>query len=388
MTRWSILTCAIFALPACDALFQINTVKADDANGDGGTRDSGSGTPDAADCTLVGKNGGSPAAPRGMLQVCVPNALDSTHELGETLETDADCDDVGSGSVCIRWLPDNSEIGTVIVTGSRPLVLASRTSIAIAGRLDVQNAGQSGSNCSLTFGQSSPAGGGGGGGGGFQKAGGPGGDGAPSTGGERGAGQVQPTSLEFACPGGAGGEGSTSSGVASGGAEGGVVYLVAGAQISVKDTGLIDVSGFGGGAGGEAGAMGGGSGGGGGGGGGAGGLIVFDAPAITTSPNGGMIVANGGGGGGGGGASPGLAGTRSSGLTTQAGIGGNGANGAGSGGNGGDGTHDGAGGGAATNGGGGGGGGGGAGGWILYYSQQAYPAALGAHTSPPARPGT
>ncbi len=383
MTRWSILTCAILALPACDALFQINTVKADDASGDGGTRDSGSGLSDAADCTLVGKYGGTDAAPAGMFSVCIADAEVPAMNPAVLVNTATDCTRTmmspGGTDVCVVVVPDDAVIAQLIVTGPRPLLIASRVAIALSGRLDLY---ASATPCASGDGAASASGGMGGAGGSFHNLGGLGGANlANAMGGMPGPGVVLPADLEFGCAGGAGGPISAAAGAsfAHGGAAGGALYLIAGQRIKLLDTAVINVSGLGGEAGPSPGTIG--AVGGGGGGGGTGGMIVLDTPLLAAVGSGPLLLANGGGGGAGGGsvAVVSTGGSRS--VSLQPGTGGTAsASGhGGDGGAGGDGTMGGAGSpAAAANA--GGGGGGGAAGWIYYYTRQVLPAV---NSSPP-----
>jgi hypothetical protein len=185
---------------------------------------------------------------------------------------------------------------TLEVTGDKPLVIASSSTIVIAGVLNAASRGGTGGPPSTGPGANGPdctAGldstgnsDGGGGGGALGAAGGPGGSGSNGNGGD--AGQVigLQAYLRGGCPGGRGGQ------QAGGkpGAGGGAIELVA--RDSVTVTGSINA----GGGGGEGGARSQTSGGGGGG--GSGGMIRFDSPAVSFAGSA-FIAANGGGGGGG-----------------------------------------------------------------------------------------
>ena len=189
-------------------------------------------------------------------------------------------------------LPDNAILN---VTGDKPLVIASDSTIDLRGTLDVsgQVAGQlirgPGANndqCSRELDGSSDGDGGGGGGGGFAAGGGPGGAGNDSDGGVPGNLVTLPKFIRGGCPGGAGGKSSGG----RGGDGGGAIELAARDAISVS--GNINAGGAGGGGGGVLQA------GGGGGGGGSGGMVSLDAQRVTVAASA-KIAANGGGGGGG-----------------------------------------------------------------------------------------
>lgn len=183
---------------------------------------------------------------------------------------------------------------TLRVTGSKPLIIASWSTLVIDGTIDASSnttelgAGANPADCSThapVAGQAENDGGGGGGGGSMIAAGGRGGNGDDnSVGGAGGAALATPPLLLGGCPGAAGGNGRQPAG--AGGAGGGAVALTALESITV--TGNINAGGAGGlGAAGENG---------GGGGGGSGGMIALESAAVSVS---GTIAANGGGGGGG-----------------------------------------------------------------------------------------
>ncbi len=185
-------------------------------------------------------------------------------------------------------------VGTVRVTGAKPLVLAAMTTISVTVQLDASSigvdvgGGANGAGCTVTTGQAQISGGGGGGGGGFGAVGAAGGRGA--NGGNPGlaGAPIAVTQIRGGCPGGKGGDGENGSGGRVG-ASGGALALLAGTSIQIA--GGVYASGAGGGGGspasGNRGA---------GGGGGSGGLIVLEAPTINVV---GTVTANGGGGGGG-----------------------------------------------------------------------------------------
>jgi hypothetical protein len=212
---------------------------------------------------------------------------------------------------------------TLDVIGGKPLVIASRSTIAIDGTLDagshlgvidanahladsVQIGAGANQLCTANAGHdggAAPAtgGSGGGGGGGLH---GTGGGGAPGGNASAAAGAGGPavtptvsvTALHGGCPGGTSGIAgaiattpATPASRALGGAGGGAIRLAA--QASITITGAVVASGAGGAGAPAKSACGGG-------GGGAGGFIALDAPRVAVS---GSVIANGGGGGGGGG---------------------------------------------------------------------------------------
>lgn len=209
---------------------------------------------------------------------------------------------------------------TLRVTGSRPLIIASRSTIAIAGTISINGIRAStaaGSNpaslCTVTAptaGISGAGGAGGGGGGGFQSPGGAGGAGdsdtGPRAGGASGAAVTVPTIVRGGCGGALGGSGG--GGSASPGAGGGAIQLTAKSAITIA--GSINAGGGGGNPGISVD--------GGGAGGGAGGYIGLEAPTVTIT---GGIAANGGGGGEGNNASVVIAGADGA-VSTSAALGG------------------------------------------------------------------
>jgi hypothetical protein len=202
--------------------------------------------------------------------------------------------------LCVIEAIDITVSETVIVTGARPLVLLAANNVEIANALDASSrrtlrvgAGAQ-TSCRGGNGMDGGQAGGGGAGGTFGYPGGPGGTGQsgtslPATGGMP-TSVVPQTAVYGGCEAGKGGMYfASTSARAAGGAGGGAVYVIAGAQIHIATTGSINASG----AGGEGAAkMNGG------GGGGSGGLIALDAPLIVVE---GSLYARGGAGGGGGG---------------------------------------------------------------------------------------
>jgi len=220
---------------------------------------------------------------------------------------------------------------TVAVTGRRPLILFSTSTITIAGVLDVAShrasptskagPGADAAQCSTTVtdptvGASNN--GGGGRGGTFGGTGGSGGSGAQAgQGGIAAPLGTQVLTLQGGCPGSAGA--GTDAGVLGHG--GGAVMLIAMQSIALRGT--INASGA---------AGGGGKNSAGGGGGGSGGMIVLDAATVELA---GPCFANGGGGGEGGDlSSTGNAGNEST-MPAEVALGGDGANRGGKGGDGG-----------------------------------------------------
>lgn len=202
------------------------------------------------------------------------------------------------------------------VTGSRPLLIVSWSSIVIDGTLDagshlgitdaaahiaqtVQFGAGANQGCLTGAGRdgsdASTGGSGGGGGGGLQGVGGAGGGGDPGASGGGGGMAVAITAVHGGCPGGASGAAgaiatfpAAPGSRALGGAGGGAIRLVA--RDSIDVSGAISANGAGGAGAPTSSACGGG-------GGGAGGYIGFEAPVVTLR---GSVTANGGGGGGGG----------------------------------------------------------------------------------------
>jgi hypothetical protein len=235
----------------------------------------------------------------GVVQICPNAAPTGTVTLSGTLDT-------GSAAACKPYTVPPGQLaldacvitaqsitvtGTLVVSGSRPLVLlASDTLRVSAGSLiDVSStrspshtgAGGNASQCDPSGAGTTGVDSGGGAGGSFADAGGDGGDSSSSVaGGTAGAKASAIDVLRGGCPGASGG-GAVGGG---GGSGGGAIALLAGTSITL--TGSINASGAGGN--GAAGTNAGG------GGGGSGGMIVLDAPLLTGA---GTLIANGGGGG-------------------------------------------------------------------------------------------
>ncbi len=368
MLRALSLLCLL--LPACDAVFRLDHLSAD-ARGSISVDSSSTGI-DAyvPPCVgkMMGKNGGTTTAPKGMFSTCVPDG-EADVQLTGALDTSTSCDVTTESNgipVCVKY-GGTIKLSALTVTGTRALVIATQGTITIAGTIDVRNRGSGNAGCTNTPGTPDPNGGSGGAGGGFATLGGHGGA-SGKAGGIAGGPQNTPTELRFGCAGkDGGGDAQVAGGI--GGPSGGTIYLIAN-DIDIMPTGGIDASGEGG-VGGQLPTTGGG---GGGGGGGSGGLIGFDAVIIkTTAGATGAFSANGGGGGGG---NNNIAGTGARTLTTSTAgpAGGMGGANSGNGGAGGAGAVEGSAGGdkAATVHGTGGGGGGGTG-WFVIYARTNFP---------------
>jgi hypothetical protein len=192
-----------------------------------------------------------------------------------------------------------SNVSRLRVVGSRPLLVASWSTIEVNGTIDVSStptgsgAGADTGACNDPQpGGQNDGGGGGGGGGGFRGKGGEGGDGSSSgnnEGGTEGAGVPTPGTVRGGCPGASGGQGNAGNGSGAGGAGGGALQLTARTSIDIE--GRLHAGGSGGG--GANGSLGSRAGGGGG---GSGGLLDLEAPAISFGSNA-IVAANGGGGG-------------------------------------------------------------------------------------------
>ncbi|HEY5938291.1 MAG TPA: hypothetical protein VIU61_26750 [Kofleriaceae bacterium] len=191
---------------------------------------------------------------------------------------------------------------TLRVVGAKPLIIASWSTISVAGTIDASStatklgAGANPAACAshaATAGGNDTAGAGGGGGAGMRGAGGKGGGGdGDNNGGPAGAAvTMTPSMLAGGCAGARGGTGNANGG--AGGNGGGAIQLTALESITID--GSIHVGGAGGGGGtGDNG---------GGGGGGSGGMIGLESASITLGTTS-MLAANGGGGGGGAGDVP------------------------------------------------------------------------------------
>jgi len=252
-----------------------------------------------------------PGCTPGFFDLCVQApATDPFTVTGiESFDTDLDprCrtfDQATGPDVCLVMATSVDITGTLQVSGTRPLALASSAQLSISGELDVSSrrGGRTGpgaddGSCTMTRLPEPDEGGGGGAAGG--SVGGPGGDGGigdadSSLGGDgvalngtAGAPISTLTYLRAGCGGARGGnEGQGGGAGGDGGRGGGGLYATAITTISI--TGRIRATGAGG-TGGSVQA--------GGGGGGAGGIVILEAPSIVID---GQLSANGGGGGEGG----------------------------------------------------------------------------------------
>lgn len=183
------------------------------------------------------------------------------------------------------------------VLGAKPLIVASWSTIDVAGVIDASSnatengAGANPSGCAQHAagpGQSNTSGAGGGGGGGNGGAGAAGGRGDAGNGGAGGATVTAPLLLG-GCAGGNGGNGNQLGG--AGGSGGGAIQLTARDSVTIRGTVHAGGAGGAGGSGGNDAAAGGG-------GGGTGGMIGIESMSITIQ-SGAILAANGGGGGGG-----------------------------------------------------------------------------------------
>ncbi|HET7505184.1 MAG TPA: hypothetical protein VFK02_29400 [Kofleriaceae bacterium] len=310
MCRWTVLL--IWSV-GCG--FTAQPVSGTSDSGGKPSMDSGaSATVDAAFDAMLAASPDAPACVPGFLDLCAqaPPTINLDVSTGQALNTDSDprCrtfPQPGGSAVCLIYVSNASiaAAGSLTVTGSRPLAIASTSTITIAGTLDVGSRGtQVGPAADSTacmfaaIPELDPGGAGGGAGGTFTLAGGDGGQGDDDD--SRGQdGKALPgrhgtsatiTVLRGGCRGQAGGDESTDVGAGNGGSgghSGGALYLVARQSITIPGT--IRATGARG-EGGQTQS--------GGGGGGSGGLVVIEAPTITVA---GQISANGGGGGQGGG---------------------------------------------------------------------------------------
>lgn len=253
----------------------------------------------------------APGCVPGFLGLCAQapptESLDIT--TAQTLDTDSDprCRtylQAGDPAICLVYVSSVSiaTTGTLTVTGSRPLAIASTSTVSIEGAIDVGSHGpQVGPSadqgtCAFASVPDMDIGGGGGGAGGtFTLDGGDGGigDSDNSLGGDNtglpgthGA-AIPIATLHGGCRGQAGGAEGVGGGTGGlGGHAGGALYLYARQRITIPGT--VRATG----ARGEGGATQAG-----GGGGGSGGFLVIESPSITIT---GQLSANGGGGGQGG----------------------------------------------------------------------------------------
>jgi hypothetical protein len=233
-----------------------------------------------------------------VVQICLPSLpggnVQINSQVTRTIDTDStsDCLPLAAGTTvdaCVLAGRGVQIDGTLVATGSRPLVLlATVQQININGNGTVDVSSKQGSTArgagarASCAGGSAASGGGGGAGGSHGGAGGAGGSAAVGTPGTA-AGPSDLVVLVGGCPGRDGGNSS-----GSGGRGGGAVALISVGEIIVD--GRINASGAGG-DGGEQSATARG-----GGGGGSGGLIVFDTSNLTINGNG-RLLAQGGGGG-------------------------------------------------------------------------------------------
>ena len=255
--------------------------------------------PDTPPCTLF-VNVCAEAPPPEPFNLAGPDTINT--------DTDPRCRTVvqpSGGPVCLVYATavDLGAASSLAATGSRPLAIASASTMIVAGTIDVSSKrgmasgpAASSSLCGFASAPDEDAGGAGGGAGGtFGLHGGNGGTGdtdssvgtdGVGTGGTAGA-PATIASLRGGCRGQTGGNESAIGGAGgAGGDSGGALYLYAAERIVMN--GAIRATGAGG-TGGQVQA--------GGGGGGSGGLVVIESPSIMIT---GQISANGGGGGEGG----------------------------------------------------------------------------------------
>lgn len=211
----------------------------------------------------------------------------------------------GGGDVCVLYFTgvNIANGGTLYIHGSRPVVLASATTVTIVGTLDVASrrsradkSGAGNATCNFTTNPQNDIGGAGGGAGGsFATKGGNGGIGDTNDnggndddglGGTAGALVTLPTVLRGGCNGQTGGNGGANTpGV--GGPSGGAIYLFAKGPIDISGRVLANGSGGGGGDNNS-----------GGGGGGSGGMIVIESE-VSSAISGNLLATGAGGGEGG-----------------------------------------------------------------------------------------
>jgi hypothetical protein len=299
--------CALIALAlgGCDRLLGLKELPIDARISDADDRSDTKTTGDAVsagDATpgCLGKFGAGGAGlyctklQPTMVNLVVPSTFNTT--TSNLCQMDTQSEGTTTTTLCVVVANDIT-VSTVVVTGSRPLVLVATDKISVAGTMTIL-AGSDWLGCSATVsGAGSTSGGAGGAGGSFRGTGGAGGSLSSAKGGAATQGQT-PMTVHGGCHGGVGGDllGGATGGFGGGG--GGALYLIAGHQITI--TGRINASGLPGNGGDPSGDPGGVVGGAGGGGGGAGGLIGIDAPMVSLA-QGVVLVANGAGGGGGGG---------------------------------------------------------------------------------------
>ncbi len=290
---------AVFALVLAGCSFEHGVVP-----GAGGADGGGDGT--------VGDGSGDTPCVPGFLNLCAETApTQPLHLTGpDTINTDTDprCrtfTQPNGGPVCLVYATSVAidAGGSLTATGSRPLAIASTSTLTIAGAIDVSShiggargPGASDAGCLFTTNPEMDTGGAGGGAGGsFGAMGGNGGTGDSdnSLGGDGtatpGIAGAAPSivALRGGCSGQAGANESNGGGAGgAGGHSGGALYLYAAQSITIS--GSVRATGAGG-AGGRVQA--------GGGGGGSGGFVVVESASITIN---GQLSANGGGGGEGG----------------------------------------------------------------------------------------
>ena len=182
---------------------------------------------------------------------------------------------------------------TLRAIGSSPLIVASWSTITVAGTIDAASvvalagAGANPPGCAThpaASGNGNTNGGGGGGGGGFAAAGGRGGNGDGNAGGAGGTAIAMPLLLG-GCAGNRGGNADQPGGL--GGSGGGAIQLTA--RLGITITGVVTAGGTGGRGAAQTGNAGGG-------GGGSGGMVGLEAPTVSVASTG-VLAANGGGGG-------------------------------------------------------------------------------------------
>ena len=265
-----------------------------------GSQDTGGGSADAVPCFGT------------LAQYCLTTVPDATVTISTDIDTDTSslCSALSTAECAVPGIAITVTIGSdVHVTGSKPLVLVAEQELTISGTLDASStrvpaqigaaadfatcpAASAAATGNGQIGASHTAGGGGAGGS-FGDNGGDGGKGAGNRAGGTHGAKPTTNALHGGCAGEDGGPSPTNN-AGIGGHSGGAIYLVAGGEILVDNTGIVFADGEGGGAGQATG--------GGGGGGGSGGLIALEAPQISVL---GFVVANGGGGGGAGGTASG-----------------------------------------------------------------------------------
>ncbi len=267
---------------------------------DGGDNDGGMSTGDQAGCTPFVFGDVCGLTPGNPLVISAVDNLDT----GDDPRCTTFSQSAGSDA-CLVYRSQISieSTGALIVSGSRPLLLVSSSTITIDGKLDgashfVGGRGPSANEAGCMHAATPEAdggGGGGGAGGSFAATGGNGGIGDTDTSsgsagngaaGLAGSSVAAPAFLRGGCGGQRGGNGDVGENGGEPGASGGAIGLLAVTSVTISSGITIN------GAGGEGGDTQSG-----GGGGGSGGMLVVESALIDHS---GVIVANGGGGGEGG----------------------------------------------------------------------------------------